>query len=350
MRLGNPLIGHGFRAWAIHQRIVLRLPYRIITDVMEDMFGERVSQSSVVNFMTSFAKEYTDTERMLAERILQSPFVHTAETRLNIQGTDHYVWVFTDGTHVVFRMTETREATVVREFLKGYSGVLISDFYPGYDSIECAQQKCLVHLVRDLNEDLWSNPFNTEFESFVLDVRNLLVPMLETVDKYGLKKRHLRKFKKSVDRFYKNIITYKTYQSEVTITYQKRFQRYRESLFVFLEHGDIPWNNNMAERAIRQLAVQRKISGSFFKRASSPYLLLLGMAQSCRFQGKSFLKFLLSREKDIDAFRSTKRKKTSTPVGSQRCAAELPPPAGRGAACVREQLPPKSSAASPSQS
>jgi len=52
----------------------------------------------------------------------------------------------------------------------------------------------------------------------------------------------------------------------------------------------------MAERAIRQLAVQRKISGSFFKRVAPQYLLLLAISQTCRFQGKSFLKFLLSKE------------------------------------------------------
>ena len=44
-------------------------------------------------------------------------------------------------------------------------------------------------------------------------------------------------------------------------TYQKRFDRYRDSLFTFLTQDGIPWENNMAERAIRQLAVQRKISG-----------------------------------------------------------------------------------------
>jgi hypothetical protein len=146
--------------------------------------------------------------------------------------------------------------------------------------------------------------------------------MLEVIDKYGAKKRHLRKFKKSVDRFYKKTITNRTYQSEVTITYQKQFQRYRDSLFTFLERDSIPWNNNMAERAIREIAIQRKICGTFFKRASSPYLLLLGIAQSCRFQNKSFLKFLVSREKEVDAFRSARRKRISITVGPQRRVGE----------------------------
>ena len=77
-------------------------------------------------------------------------------------------------------------------------------------------------------------------------------------------------------------------------TYQKRLQRYRQSLFTFLDYDGIPWNNNMAERAIRHLAVQRKISGTFFASVAPQYLLLLGLAQTCRFQGKSVLKFLLS--------------------------------------------------------
>lgn len=71
----------------------------------------------------------------------------------------------------------------------------------------------------------------------------------------------------------------------------------------------------MAERAIRELAVQRKIAGSFFKRVAPQYLLLLGIAQTCRFQAKSFLRFLLSREKDVDIFRAIKRKKIAIPVG-----------------------------------
>jgi len=120
--------------------------------------NEPISEGTIGNFLNNFARYYAATERLLIEHILASPFVHVDETTINIQGADHYVWVFTDGTHVVFRITETREATIVHEFLSGYQGILISDFYPGYDSIKCRQQKCLVHLIRDLNEDLWKAP------------------------------------------------------------------------------------------------------------------------------------------------------------------------------------------------
>ena len=73
----------------------------------------------------------------------------------------------------------------------------------------------------------------------------------------------------------------------------------------------------MAERAIRQLAVQRKISGSFFKRVAPQYLLLLAISQTCRFQGKSFLKFLLSKETDLDSFRRTRPTRYSYAVAER---------------------------------
>lgn len=59
----------------------------------------------------------------------------------------------------------------------------------GYDSIGCRQQKCWAHLIRVLNDDLWRSPFDTEFETFILNLRNLILPIFETLEDYGLKKK-----------------------------------------------------------------------------------------------------------------------------------------------------------------
>jgi hypothetical protein len=203
------------------------------------------------------------------------------------------------------------EAAVVHEFLGDYKRVLVSDFYGGYDAAACRQQKCRVHLIRDLNNALWNNPYNSEYEAFVTQVKNLLVPIFEAEQRYGLKKRHLGKFRRSIERFSVLNVDVMPSSCEVVAKYQKRFARYRDSLFTFLEWDGILWHNNTAEIAIRHLAVQRKISGTFFKKAVPKYLLLLGVAQTCRFQGKSLLKFFLSEDVDIDAFKAVKRIKRS---------------------------------------
>ena len=251
---------------------------------------------------------------MLLKAILDSRIIHVDETKINVQGFNQYVWVLTDGAHVIFRLTETRETTVVQELLENYRGTLISDFYGGYDSISCSHQKCLVHLIRDLNNDLWKNPYNIGLEAFIKAFSELITSIMADVQKYGLKKRHLRKHKKTVEAFYRNWIDSRTYEDEILQRYQKRFIRYRDSLFRFLDSDGIPWNNNMAERAIRHFAIQRKISGTFYSTFATPYLRLLSVAQSCRFQGKSFFAFMLSRKVDIGEFEARKRPQISTPV------------------------------------
>jgi hypothetical protein len=198
--------------------------------------------------------------------------------------------------------------------LEEYDGVLVSDFYGGYDSVTRRQQKCLVHLIRDLNDDLWKNPFNKELEHFVGQIRDLLVPIFHDVERYGLKARHLRKHRKAVDRFFRDRIDAQSSSCEIVSKYRKRFQRYRASMFLFLQDDGIPWNNNMAERAIRHLAIQRKISGTFYRPVAIPYLRLLGIAQTCRFQEKSFLRLLLSEEMDVDGYREPRRSKSTSTI------------------------------------
>jgi hypothetical protein len=225
------------------------------------------------------------------------------ETKVNIQGANWCVWVLTDGRYVIFKLTDTRETTIVQEFLTRYQGVLITDFYGGYDSVQCRQQRCWAHLVGDLNDDLREHPFDKEYEVFVLEVRDLILPIMEVVQQFGLKKQHLNPFMKQVDDFYVRVIVDKQYKSDLVCTYQKRFIRYRDSLFTFLNLDDIPWNNNAAERAIRPFAIQREVSKSpFHACVLRNYLVLLGIRQTCRFQDKSFFKFLFSGEVELENF------------------------------------------------
>ena len=183
-RFRGRLFGHGFQSWAVYQRVALRLPYSAIVAVIENLFAEHVSTSEVIKFMRQISDEYSTTNALLLKRILDSPFIHADETKISIRGSQQYVWVLTDGRHVVFRLTETRETTLIRELISGYEGVLVSDFYGGYDAVGCRQQKCWPHLIRDLNEDLWKHPFHNEFERFVVTIRDLIVPIFDDVERY----------------------------------------------------------------------------------------------------------------------------------------------------------------------
>jgi hypothetical protein len=208
----------------------------------------------------------------------------------------------------------------VHTLLGAFKGVLVSDFYAVYDSLACPQQKCLIHLMRDLNADILAQPYDEELKTIVMGFAELVRPMVETVDRFGLKKYYLRKHLVSVERFYRGLR--KTdYQSEAASKCKQRFEKNRNKLFTFLECDGIPWNNNNAEHAIKAFARLRDvIRGHCTTEALQEYLILLSVCQTCEYQGLDFLAFLRSGKRDIEVFaESTGRRLRG---GFRRCEAE----------------------------
>jgi hypothetical protein len=209
------------------------------------------------------------------------------------------VWVFTNLEEVAFYYTETREAEVLQTLFSTFRGVLVSDFYNAYDSMACPQQKCLIHLIRDLNEDLRKQPFNNELSKVVREFSAVMQPIVETIDRFGLKARFLRKHKRVVDRFFSQVAN-SDFQSEIATSYQKRFQKNRDKLFTFLDFDGIPWNNNNAEHAIKSFALLRNVvRGSSSPKGMREYAVLLSICETCKYKGISFLEFLRSGRRHV---------------------------------------------------
>ena len=249
----------------------------------------------------SLAEYYQETYEKIIDKIRQGNLIHIDETQVSFSGIDGYVWVFTNMEEVYFLFTSSREGDFLKELLSEFKGVLVSDFYGAYCSPKWTQQKCLIHLIRDLNDDLRSSPFDEEYKKMAKDFSLLLRRIIITVDEHGLKKRKLSKHKKDVSRFFRDL-SCQDYKSELAQKYQKRFQKNENTLFTFLNYDSVPWNNNNAEYAIKHFAVYRqtmKLSGRFTERGLKQYLILLSIHQTCRYKGINFLKFLVSGEKSV---------------------------------------------------
>jgi len=202
---------------------------------------------------------------------------------------------------VLYIWSETREGHVAKKFLEHFKGVLVSDFYPVYDSFDCPQQKCLVHLMRDLNDDIHREPFNAEIKEIVHEFGALLEPMIDTIDRFGLKTRFLRRHKMAVTRFY-NTLLLRKYNTESAQKVQRRFIKNQRKLFTFLDYDNVPWNNNNAEHAIKSFADLRDvIGGRTTESGIQYYLILLSIYQTCAYRGIDFLEFLRG-EKKIDGY------------------------------------------------
>jgi hypothetical protein len=281
--------------------------------MFEDCFGLRVGFTELHMLKALMARRYRLACKQILGRIVRGGLIHSDETHANLQKEKGYVWALTNMEDVIYMYKPSREATFLQELLKDFRGVLVSDFYSGYDSLPCVQQKCLVHLIRDFNSDLLSNPYNEEFKALAAEFGKLLRSIVATIDKYGLKKHHLHKHKAEVDHVFRALEP-RIYHSELAEGYQKRLLKNEGKLFAFLDHDGVPWNNNNAEHAIKNFAYYRRISDGKMREAGlSDYLVLLSVYQTCKFRGVSFLKFLLSREDDVETICRQQRKKRRPP-------------------------------------
>src|SRR4029453_2736788 len=104
-------------------------------------------------FKSLMAGYYRTTYRGLLKKILSGDLLHVDETEVNLRTGKGFVWVFTGLENVVFVYKPTREGDFLRELLKDFHGVLVSDFYAAYDPIDCPPQKCLIHLMTGMNQE-----------------------------------------------------------------------------------------------------------------------------------------------------------------------------------------------------
>jgi predicted RecB family nuclease len=305
---------HSLKSWAMYQYVAHRASFPSIADTIRDCFNLPIYQSQVHGFKHLLARYYQSTYQRLMEKLVAGSLIHADETEVHVRQVGKaYVWVFTNLEEVVFLYRSSREGDFLQDLLKDFHGVLVSDFYAAYDSLACPQQKCLVHLLRDFNQDILANPWDEELKSLASGFGSLLRLIVASIDRYGLRQKHLRKHRRDVDRYFE-AITGTAYRSEAAEGYRRRLLKYREKLFTFLDHDGIPWNNNNAEHAVKAFAHYREVVDSLVTEPGlSDYLVLLSIQQTCKFKGVSFLKFLLSRQADIDMFREG-RERTAVPV------------------------------------
>ena len=298
--------GHNLFAWVIYQNIGRIVSQKTIIEDLGETFGYWFPWDMVARMKTIAAREYQKTSDKLLLKIISGNLIHIDETKISAKGANNYVWAITNMENVVYLYNTTRESDMIKEKLRDFKGVLVSDFYTAYDSISCVQQKCLIHLIRDINEDILKNPFDEEMKEIGKDFTMILSPIVQTIDKYGLKRYNFSKHKNQVAAFFKKVQN-KEYTSDLAKNFKRRFTKYSDKLFTFLDYDGVPWNNNNAEHAIKRFVQLREaIGGSSTAKGIQEYLVLLSICETLRLKNASFLKFLISGATDIDKFLENK--------------------------------------------
>ncbi|MCX6982781.1 MAG: IS66 family transposase [Verrucomicrobia bacterium] len=307
-------VGRGLLSYVIYHLVELRVSHRALSHSLSKLFDVSIGRTSINLVKARAANLYRPACSAIEASLIRGRVLYCDETHITVEGKTVFAWVFCDSNSVVFRRTETREGSFLKEVLQEFKGVLVSDFYAAYEAIDCPQQKCLIHLIRDLNNDLFKESYNDELKALAWQFGGLLRRIVDTIDRFGLKTRYLRKHGHCVSGFFR-FLSKQDYATEIAARYRDRFERNRQTLFTFLEYDGVSWNNNTAEHAIKSLAILRKAMGGSSTRAGTDdYLVLLSVRETCKYMGVDFLDFLRSGEKNIHTFAENRRGRGRRPA------------------------------------
>ena len=266
--------GKGLVSWCIYQMIVGGQNIARIRVGLMRLYGLEIANATVYRFKEAVAYHLYRLRSDILTKIMASAVVYIDETSVDLRSEAGYVWCISDGSSVCYFYRSSREGSFLPEMFRDFRGILVSDFYAAYDAIDCRQQRCLVHLMRDFNEEIHDHPFDGELKVLAARFSGVLRSAVETIDRYGFKSRHLSKHKKAAHQFCEWAQN-QDFRSAAAERLRSRITKYHDKLFTFLSYDGVPWNNATAEYFIKPFARCRNTTNGKFTKRSVEDLLVI---------------------------------------------------------------------------
>jgi transposase len=259
------------------------LTFRKLSAFSTATLGIDLSPSGALGIVSRVAAGLEGPYGEILASLPRRPWLNGDETGWKVMGRSGYIWCFCDRHIAFFHHDCRRSAKVIEEILgDSFGGVVICDFYAAYNCIGTTQ-RCLVHLLRDIRKEREILAGSKLLERFEKAVKRFIEKGLEVqrMPDGEARNRALAKIEKQLDRLTRMKVT----KGKAT-TLVKRIGKYRDDLIRFATHPGVEFHNNRAERQLRPIVVNRKVSfGSSTQHGARRYCVIHTIVESCKLQG-----------------------------------------------------------------
>lgn len=270
--IGQGRIGIRLAALIAYLRQSMRQPVRSIQQYLQTVHQVRLSIGEITQLLNRMAEQVQPAVEALQQAIRQEPVVHADETGWRENGQNGYIWCMASTGKNPIRYYEyhrSRAGQVVVDLLgDSFAGHLVSDFYGAYNIYPGPHQRCWVHLLRDLRTMKEEHQDDGELLAWILAIRLQFDEALRVDPQTGPDER-----RRLYDGFRRRTellgLQYAQAKGHACRAMAQRLLRHLDELYQFVLNPNVSADNNAAERAIRPLVVQRKISGGSRSRKGS---------------------------------------------------------------------------------
>ncbi|MFZ1399678.1 MAG: IS66 family transposase [Candidatus Promineifilaceae bacterium] len=272
--------GPGIQQLAVYLKSEQYIPYDRSRQFFADLFDLNLSPGTLQNIVARAAKRLRPIVTQIKTALIAGHTLHCDESGFYIGGQRHWLHVAATKTLTCYypHQRRGRKATDAMGILPHFRGTAIHDFWSAYRYYQrCHHGLCNVHHLRDLTAvaENGNQAWPTRFQWFLLSVKQVVDQACLT----GATALPVAKVVQ-IERIYDQLITValqanspppggwpkgkrgrpkKTKPRNLA----ERLDKHRHEVLAFVYDFKVPFDNNLAERDIRMLKVQQKISGCF---------------------------------------------------------------------------------------
>ena len=283
------------------------LPYQRIADLFADLFDAPLSPGMLHKAQQSAGARLQPVVEKIRKALTQVPVAHFDETGFRVMG--RLRWLHSASTALLGYYTwhpkRGKIGMDAADVLPHFRGRAVHDGYASYQQYGCRHALCNVHHLRELTA-LWEN----EGAEWAREMRHLLVQMKQAVDgahaqggtclpvlqEVAFEGRYQKLLKQGLAANPPPVGSGGKRgrpKQGVARNLLLRLQEHQEQVLAFLYDFAVPFDNNQAERDVRMMKVQQKVSGCFRStEGADAFCRIRSYICTLRKQGKQILSAL----------------------------------------------------------
>jgi transposase len=268
------------------------LPWARTCEILSDVLGVELSEGSLARLIERCAANLTTVEESIKQALISAPVLHQDETGFYVKGSRRWLHVACTAslTHYAVHAKRGREALDAIGISPQFKGTSVHDGWRSYFLYEsCSHALCNVHHLRELTfvQEEYQQEWAASMKGLLLlmkervhQARERGESQLDPLSRLALRSEYDRLIEegwRANAPATRGSPAPHSRKRHPAYNLLNRLQTGREAVLAFLEDFAVPFDNNQAERDVRMVKVQQKVSGSFRSDA--------GASASCRIRG-----------------------------------------------------------------
>lgn len=252
-------IGPNTLTYVVLAKYRWNLPYAKIVDNLQISYGLHISQGEIANLIERAATLVGPKWQEIIQAVKADAVVHCDETGWYVNGKKVWAHAFATEQVVLYEIIASRgKGVVINALGPDFTGTRVTDCLPNYKNLPGTHQICWAHLTREASENADREPGSDERRRLAAALTSLYAELRHRTKQWdqsrcaALKERCWKKLQK---------LHHQRWRDDTCQRLLNRLTDFDHALFTCLDIPGVSPDNNHAERVVRKIVVQRKISG-----------------------------------------------------------------------------------------